>query len=410
MQQLIYLISTILNCAIADIPNPWKITVCGKIFENIQNNEDYVRKLCSPGEFCVPITHSLSYCNNIDNLTTDKQIRRNLREKNCGFVHGVPMLCYPSDQVNPNPECDIGNSFCNISDEKTIAPRNPTSNSIPCGSRSPTSDEPRISGGQNVYPGKYPWMAGLFNKDRTMICGGSLITNRHILTAAHCVFNQDLDDIEVRLGDTNLKTEFDCYRYDVEDCTDSRSCFDAGKCAEPHLLRRIKGVNINPNYKQSRKIEENTNDLAVVKLDRPVFRTDTVLPVCLPEPSQIKNLIDPSPNNLFFVAGWGRISNFDVATILQDLQVSVVPQNECGIRWSFKVDKSFLCVNRFDGAGSVCQGDSGGPLVTVSPAGEFIQIGVVSAGDQICGPRGKPTLFTILNEDRLAWVQSVIDN
>ena len=56
-----------------------------------------------------------------------------------------------------------------------------------------------------------------------------------------------------------------------------------------------------------------------------------------------------------------------------------------------------------------CQGDSGGPLVTVSPAGEFIQIGVVSAGDAICGPRGKPTLFTILNEDRLAWVQSVID-
>ena len=256
------------------------------------------------------------------------------------------MLCYPSDQVNPNPECDIGNSFCNISDEKTIAPRNPTSSmafeftnifddilgipnldSIPCGSRSPTSDEPRISGGQNVYPGKYPWMAGLFNKNRTMICGGSLITNRHVLTSAQCVFNQDLDDIEVRLGDTNLKTEFDCYRYDVEDCTDSRSCFDAGKCAEPHLLRRIKGVNINPNYKQSRKIEENTNDLAVVKLDRPVFRTDTVLPVCLPEPSQIKNLIDPSPNNLFFVAGWGRISNFDVATILQDLQVITLSKN-----------------------------------------------------------------------------------
>merc|ERR1719270_3036759 len=85
------------------------------------------------------------------------------------------------------------------------------------------------------------------------------------------------------------------WRHQLEDSTDSRSCYDAGKCAEPHLLRRIKGVSINPNYKQSRKIEENTNDLAVVKLDRPVFRTDTVLPVCLPEPSQIKNLIDPSP-------------------------------------------------------------------------------------------------------------------
>ena len=57
----------------------------------------------------------------------------------------------------------------------------------------------------------------------------------------------------------------------------------------------------------------------------------------------------------------------------------------------------------------MCQGDSGGPLVTVSPAGEFVQIGVVFAGDALCGPGGKPTLFTILNEDRLAWVQSVIN-
>ena len=73
------------------------------------------------------------------------------------------------------------------------------------------------------------------------------------------------------------------------------------------------------------------------------------------------------------------------------------------------MDKSFLCVNRYDGAGSVCQGDAGGPLVTVSPVGEFIQIGVVSAGDASCGPGGKPTLFTILNEDRLTWVLSVID-
>ena len=67
-------------------------------------------------------------------------------------------------------------------------------------------------------------------------------------------------------------------------------------------------------------------------------------------------------------------------------------------------------MDRYDGGGAPCKGDSGGPLVTVSPAGEFIQIAVVSAGDPIgCGPQGLPTLFTILNEERLTWVQRIID-
>ena len=83
-------------------------------------------------------------------------------------------------------------------------------------------------------------------------------------------------------------------------------------------------MSINPNYKQTPNIEENTNDLAVVELDRPVFITDTVIPVCLPAPSQIEKLIvKDSPSNLYFVTGWGKISNFEVANVLKDLQVII---------------------------------------------------------------------------------------
>ena len=192
---------------------------------------------------------------------------------------------------------------------------------IGCGSRLHTSDEPRISGGEAAHPGKYPWMAAMLDRsNKKWRCGGSLISDRHVLTAAHCAFGIDIDDIEVRLGETDLNTKFDCF--DVEDCTDSRECFNEGKCAEPHQSRRIKEIRINPNYKnEAEKLEERTNDLAVIELDRRVFRTKTVIPVCLPSPSQIKNLRDPSPNNLFFVAGYGKTSNNAIADVLQEAQV-----------------------------------------------------------------------------------------
>jgi len=230
-------------------------------------NEDYVRNVCNSGEVCVPLNHNLKYCNKIDNLTKDRQIQKMLREKNCGYVHGVPMLCFSVNEVNPDPECFIGHDFCNI----PVIRATPSSSmavgftnifddilglsnldgDIGCGSRLHTSDEPRISGGEAAHPGKYPWMAAMLDRsNEKWRCGGSLISDRHVLTAAHCVFgmtSRQIYEIEVRLGETDLRTEYDCF--DVEDCSDSRECFNAGKCAEPHQSRRIKEVSINPNYK-----------------------------------------------------------------------------------------------------------------------------------------------------------------
>ena len=67
-------------------------------------------------------------------------------------------------------------------------------------------------------------------------------------------------------------------------------------------------------------------------------------------------------------------------------------------------------MNRYDGLGSVCQGDSGGPLVTISPQGEFIQAAVVHAGVLFCREAAKPTLFTIINQERLEWIYQLIDD
>lgn len=55
-----------------------------------------------------------------------------------------------------------------------------------CGAKNGNQDQERIVGGQNAVPGEWPWIAALFNGGR-QFCGGSLIDDRHILTAAHCV-------------------------------------------------------------------------------------------------------------------------------------------------------------------------------------------------------------------------------
>lgn len=46
----------------------------------------------------------------------------------------------------------------------------------------------RIIGGINTSPHEYPWVAAIFDSDEMIYCGGSVITNRHILSAGHCVY------------------------------------------------------------------------------------------------------------------------------------------------------------------------------------------------------------------------------
>lgn len=62
----------------------------------------------------------------------------------------------------------------------------PSLDTSQCGAKNGNQDQERIVGGQNAEPGEWPWIAALFNSGR-QFCGGSLIDDKHILTAAHCV-------------------------------------------------------------------------------------------------------------------------------------------------------------------------------------------------------------------------------
>ncbi|XP_065576743.1 serine protease 33-like [Artemia franciscana] len=64
----------------------------------------------------------------------------------------------------------------------------------------------RIVGGTSSHPGRWPWMAAMY-RGSIHYCGGVLITDRHILTAAHCVARYNLHTITIRLGDFDLSKD-----------------------------------------------------------------------------------------------------------------------------------------------------------------------------------------------------------
>ncbi|XP_076233544.1 serine proteinase stubble [Calliopsis andreniformis] len=233
-----------------------------------------------------------------------------------------------------------------------------------CGAKNGAQDEERIVGGQNADLGEWPWMAALFNGGR-QFCGGSLIDDKHILTAAHCVANMnpwDVARLTVRLGDYNLKTH-----------TEIR-----------HIERRVKrvvrhrGFNLRTLY----------NDIALLTLSEPVQFSEQIRPICLPSGSQLYS------GKSATVIGWGSLrESGPQPAILQEVSVPIWTNNECKVKYGAAapggIVDSFICAGK--ATKDSCSGDSGGPLMVND--GRWTQVGVVSWGIG-CGKGQYPGVYT----------------
>lgn len=117
----------------------------------------------------------------------------------------------------------------------------------------------KITGGRPADPSEWPWMAALIRRSH-LFCGGALITNLHVLSAAHCVYKYDKNEITVRLGE---------YNFNKKDETRSRD------------FRVI-------DVRQHIDFDENTydNDIAIIKLHQSVLFNSYIWPVCMPPPGE----------------------------------------------------------------------------------------------------------------------------
>nr|CAD7458760.1 unnamed protein product [Timema tahoe] len=270
----------------------------------------------------------------------------------------------------------------------------------------------RVVGGEESVPGKWPWMAAIFlhgPKRTEFWCGGSLISSRHVLTAAHCTRDTrqrpfSARQFTVRLGDVDLSRD-----------------------DEPSSPQTYHVTEVRAHPKFSRV--GFYNDIAVMVLDRPSRRSRFVIPLCLPpQRYQRDQFVGQRPT----VVGWGttyygnetklqrkglnplgkglaegRLMTFSAvilfrnfggkeSTVQRQAELPVWRNDDCDRTYFQPITSNFICAGYAEGGKDACQGDSGGPLMLQREA-SWMQIGVVSFGNK-CGEPGYPGVYTRVTE------------
>lgn len=229
----------------------------------------------------------------------------------------------------------------------------------------------KILNGRVARKNKYPFMAALMNKGQ-FFCGGSLITNRHVLTAAHCVAFLsafDIDNITIRLGDHNLKRSHETR----------------------HAVRRVRRIVRNKTFNTSTL----HGDIAIIQMrSRVKLKRGKIETICL-EQAENKNHV----GNEATVAGWGALKyDNHKSAVLREVDVRVWNNTECGDSYGSKapggIVHTMLCASKPEEGKDSCLGDSGGPLFNCdSKNSNCRQIGIVSWGVK-CGEKEYPGVYT----------------
>ncbi|XP_006806281.1 tryptase-2-like [Neolamprologus brichardi] len=131
----------------------------------------------------------------------------------------------------------------------------------------------------------------------------------------------------------------------------------------------------------------NTNDIALMKLKKPITFSKDVAPVALPDKDDTFG-----PSSECWMTGWGEVGNgvpLKAPETLQQLKISIISQSTCKERFP-QIASNTLCTNDSKGRGA-CKGDYGGPLVC-RKGGKFVQVGIMSSGG--CGPKDGPGVCT----------------
>ncbi|XP_035785996.1 serine protease grass-like [Anopheles albimanus] len=246
----------------------------------------------------------------------------------------------------------------------------------------------RIAGGNLTRVFEYPWMALLrYMRNGELVdgCGGSLINNRYVLTAAHCVrTSSNLKLTKVRLGEHDKTKEVDCIVY-----KDGET-----ECADPPIEVNIESTVVHSEYNRPIRFR---HDIALIRMAQEVTYSDSIKPICLPIREDVRKKVLPK----YILTGWGTTEEQALSDILLQALLKHVPVSECQQKMrenALRIDLSEdyqMCAGGEEKVDS-CKGDSGGPLgFSVDLVGaRFVQYGVVSAGVSTCGKVSVPGIYT----------------
>ncbi|MDQ7074901.1 MAG: trypsin-like serine protease [Gammaproteobacteria bacterium] len=234
----------------------------------------------------------------------------------------------------------------------------------------------RIVGGTPSVAGAYPWMVSL-QDNFGHFCGGSLIADRWVLTAAHCTFDNNntplpASQLHVAIGINTLDS------------------------VTPNQLITVKTIHIHPDYTHN---SGSDSDIALLELSQ----TSNQTPTLTATPSLMNQIAVASPLR---VMGWGVLQeNGRASNTLQEVDLPLVSQNSCNQSYGGGITDNMLCAGFAAGGKDSCQGDSGGPLLYQNN-GVWHQVGVVSFGNG-CAQAGFPGVYTrVANYE--SWIKEFV--
>ncbi|EDW56940.1 GM15551 [Drosophila sechellia] len=214
---------------------------------------------------------------------------------------------------------------------------------------------PLIIGGASAAPFSNPWMVKVIG---TKLCGGSLITSRFVLTAAHCIVPTHM---RVHLGDY----------YTLVPGTIFSSSGCVPTAYELAVDTKIVHADFNADL---------DNDIGLLRMESFVQYSDYVQPICILVEGHMTG------SSHFNITGWGKTDDANSSLTLQQATVFKTELYYCQKKYpSKKVDESQICAASTNS--DVCSGDSGGPLsAQVSFVDRLLtfQYGVVSYGSKEC--------------------------
>ncbi|KAL3268351.1 hypothetical protein HHI36_007467 [Cryptolaemus montrouzieri] len=333
--------------------------------------------ICKPprGDVCVDIYECPFFESLLEKtgLPRPHHVIKEIRNKQCGFVGKNPAVC--CSKINTSHDKELKEETTNEIEDK-IQHKNidllPTEN---CG---PISLNSRIIHGKEAVLGEFPWMALIVystNNGPDFLCGGTLISDKYILTAAHCVLKTI---IGVRLGEHDILTTKDCNE-------------DNSYCAPPVQDFYIETIEVHSKYNKS----TDHHDIALIRISKPAdLSYENVRPICLPI-WDVPSL--PIGAKFMTVSGWGMTEAGHKSSILKKATLPLIPIEQCQ---NIFEGHAVLFPNQMCAGGKKedsCNGDSGGPLSMIVPVRgvpRYVQYGVVSYGPKNCGTLGMPGIYT----------------